>query len=46
MTESQQKRSSYSAVTSYGASALVASLGFSILLASASIAYAVAQSLK
>jgi hypothetical protein len=44
--EQAPNRSRVVVITFYGASAFVASLGLSILLASANIAYAVAQSLK
>ena len=46
MIQQAPNRPLLAVITFYGATAFVASLGFSILLASATIAYAVAQSLK
>jgi len=42
----EQSRSSFAVVTFYATCALVATLGFAILVASASVAYAIAQSFK
>jgi hypothetical protein len=46
MIEQAANRSRFAVITFYSTSAFVATLGFSILLASLSVAYAIAQSLR